>query len=73
MPTPGAVECLAEVAALEKKVGKALTPVAAAAYVLGYLAGQHGKDGDEVTKKKVVGERSIFVVDCGSGASRVYL
>lgn len=72
MPTPGAVECLAEVAALEKKVGKALTPVAAAAYVLGYLAGQHGKDGDEVTKKKVV-ERSIFVVDCGSGASRVYV
>ena len=48
---------------MEKKVGKALTPVAAAAYVLGYLAGQHGKDGDEVTKKKVVGKRSIFVVD----------
>lgn len=59
---PVAAQCLAEVDALEKKLmeaGKVLTPVAAAAYVLGFLAGKTAK--------------SIYVVDCGSGASRVYM
>ena len=67
---------------MEKKLmeaGKVLTPVAAAAYVLGFLAGKPkptagaAKLPAALIREGGAAAKSIYVVDCGSGASRVYM